>query len=60
MKIKNKENCISFSIINDNEKRMRALKIQSKTLLNMKMIVNYLNFVFHIDVKFQYLKIKNL
>ena len=30
---------------------MRALKIQSKNLLNMKMEVNYLNFVFHIEVK---------
>ena len=30
---------------------MRALKIQSKNLLIMKMEVNYLNFVFHIEVK---------
>ena len=30
---------------------MRALKIQSKDLLNMKMVVNDLNFVFHIEVK---------
>ena len=30
---------------------MRVLKIQSKTLLNMKRIVNNLNFVFHIEVK---------
>ena len=30
---------------------MRVLKIQSKTLLNMKMVVKYLNFVFHIEVK---------
>ena len=30
---------------------MKALKIQSKNLLNMKMVVNYLNFVFHIKVK---------
>ena len=36
MKIKNKENCILFSIIYDNEKRMRALKIQSKTQLKVK------------------------
>ena len=28
-----------------------VLKIQSKTLLNMKMLVKYLNFVFHIEVK---------
>ena len=48
---KRKMNCISFSIFYDNEKRMRALKIQSKNLLNMKMVVNYLNFVFRIEVK---------
>ena len=36
MKIKNKENCISFSIIYDNEKRMQALKIQSKTQFKVK------------------------
>ena len=30
---------------------MRVLKIQSKTLLNMEMVVKYLNFVYHIEVK---------
>ena len=30
---------------------MRALKIRSKNLLNMKMEINYLNFVFHSVVK---------
>ena len=30
---------------------LRVLKIQTKTLLNMKMEVKYLNFVFHIEVK---------
>ena len=30
---------------------MKLLKIQSKNLLNMKMVVNYLNFVFLIEVK---------
>ena len=30
---------------------MRLLKIQSKALLSMKMVVKYLNFVFHIEVK---------
>ena len=30
---------------------MKALKIQGKNLLNMKMVVNYLNFVFLIKVK---------
>ena len=44
-------NCIPFFIFYENEKRMRVLKIQGKTLLNMKMVVKYLNFVFHIEVK---------
>ena len=30
---------------------MKVLKIQRKNLLNMKMVVNYLNFVFFIEVK---------
>ena len=30
---------------------MRALKIQSKNLLDMKTVVNYLNFVLHLEVK---------
>ena len=30
---------------------MRVLKIQGKTLLKMKMVVKYLNFVFHSEVK---------
>ena len=30
---------------------MRVLKIQSKALLNMKIVVKYLNFVFYIEVK---------
>ena len=42
---------MSFSIFYENEKWMRASKIQSKNLLNMKIVVNYLNFVFHIEVK---------
>ena len=45
-------NPISFFIFfNEIEKRVRTLKIQSKNLLNMKMVVKYLNFVFHIEVK---------
>ena len=48
---KRKMNCISFSIFHENEKQMRVLKIQSKDLLNMKIVVNYLNCVFHIEVK---------
>ena len=43
--------CILFSIICENEKQIRALNIQSKNLLNEKIVVNYLNFVFHIEVK---------
>ena len=42
---------MSFSIFYENEKWMRTSKIQSKNLLNMKIVVNYLNFVFHIEVK---------
>ena len=30
---------------------MRALKIQSKNLLNVKIVVDYLNFTFRIEVK---------
>ena len=40
-----------FPFCYENEKRTRALKIQSKNLLNMEMVVNYLNFVFHIKFK---------
>ena len=35
----------------ENKKRMKALKIQSKSLLSMKIVVYYLKFFFHIDVK---------
>ena len=38
-------------IFYENEKRITVLKIQRKDLLNMKMIVSYLNFVFFIEVK---------
>ena len=38
-------------IFYENEKRMKALKIQTKNILNMKMMVNYSNFVFRIEVK---------
>ena len=30
---------------------MKVLKIQTKNLLNMKITVNYLNFVFRVEVK---------
>ena len=52
MKIKNEKwTAFRFPFFYENEKRMRVLKIQSKTLLNMKMVVKYLNFVFHIEAK---------
>ena len=35
----------------ENEKRTREVKIQSKNLLNMTILVNCLKFVCHIDVK---------
>ena len=40
-------NCISFSIF----LWMGALQIQNKNLLSIKMVANYLNFIFHIEVK---------
>ena len=49
-KNKNKQSCISFSIFYENEQRTRALKIQSKNLSNKKIVVNYVNFVFHAAV----------
>ena len=52
MKMKNeKQNLFRFPFFNENEKQMKALKIQTKNLLNMKMVRNYLNFVFRIEVK---------
>ena len=52
MKTKNeKRNLFRFPFFNENEKQMKALKIQTKNLLNMKMVRNYLNFVFRIEVK---------
>ena len=52
MKMKNKKwTVFRFSFFHKNEKRMRVLKIQGQALLNMKMVVKYFNFVFHIEVK---------
>ena len=52
MKMKNEKRTVfRFPFFYENEKQMRALKIQSKNLLNLKIIVNYLNFVFHIEVQ---------
>ena len=50
MKLKNEKRAVfRFPFFYENEKRMRELKIQSKDLLNMKIVANYLNFVFHIE-----------
>ena len=49
MKIKNEKRTV-FRFC-ENEQRMRVLKTQSETLLNTKIVVKYLNFVFHIEVK---------
>ena len=46
-----KRTVFRFPFFYENEKRMKLLKIQSKNLLNMKMVVNNLNFVFLIQVK---------
>ena len=52
MKMKNKKRSVfRFPIFCENEKRIKVLKIQRKNLLNMKMVVNYLNFVFLNEVK---------
>ena len=53
MKMKNEKRTVfRFQFFYENEKRMRVLKIQIKTLLNMKMVVKYLNFVYlNIEVK---------
>ena len=52
MKTKNeKRTVLRFPIFYENVNRMKVLKIQTKNLLNMKMTVNYLNFVFRIEVK---------
>ena len=52
IKMKNeKQTVFCFPAFYENEKRMKLLKIQKKNLLNMKMVVSYLNFVFFIKVK---------
>ena len=48
IKMKNEKRTVFF---NENEKRIKVSKIQRKNLLNMKMVVGYLNFVFFIKVK---------
>ena len=52
MKTKNEKRTVfRFRFFYENVKRMKVLKIQIKNLLNMKMTVNYLNFLFRIEVK---------
>ena len=52
MKTKNeKRTAFRFPFFYENEKRTKPLKIQSKNLLSMKMVVNYLKFVFRVEVK---------
>ena len=52
MKTKNEKRTVfHFPFFYENVKRMKVLKIQTKNLLNMKMTVNYLNFVFRVEVK---------
>ena len=52
IKMKNEKQIVfRFPFSYENEKRRKVLKIQQKNLLNMKMVVNYLNFVFLIEVK---------
>ena len=40
-----------FPFLYENGKQVRAVKMQSKNLVNMKIVFNYLNFAFHIEVK---------
>ena len=52
MKMKNEKwTVFRFSFFYENEKQMRVLKILSKNFSNIIMVVKYLNFVFHIEVK---------
>ena len=46
-----KRTAFRFPVFYENEKQIKALKIQRKNLLNMKMVVSYLNLVFFIEVK---------
>ena len=49
-----KRTVFRFPFSYENEKRMKVLKIQSKNLLNMRMVVSYLDFVFLVEVKSKY------
>ena len=55
MKMKNEKRTIfCFPFFLWNGKANEGIKIQRKDLLNMKMVVNYLNLVLHTDVKTRY------
>ena len=51
MKTKDKLYFVFYFFMKMKNKRRGASKIQIKNLLNMKVVVNYFNFVFHIEVK---------
>ena len=44
-----------FPLFYENEKRIKVLKTQRKNLLNMKVVVSYLNFVFFVESKYKIL-----
>ena len=46
-----KRTVFRFPFFYENEKRIKVSKIQKKDLLNMKMVVSYLNFIFFFKVK---------
>ena len=46
-----KQTVFRFPFFYENENQMKILKIQRENLLNMEMVVNYLNFVFLIEIK---------
>ena len=50
IKVKSEKRTV-FRCFYENEKQMKVLKIQRKNLLNIRMVVSYLNFVFLIEVK---------
>ena len=45
-----KRTVFRFPFFYENEKQMKVLIIQRKNLLDMKMVVSYLNFVYFIKV----------
>ena len=52
IKMKNQKGTVfPFPLFYENEKRIKVLKTQRKNLLNMKVVVSYLNFVFFVESK---------